>query len=160
MKHRFVTTALVAVAVLALAALASPVEAQSFEDEQAIRDLMIRFTELRSEHRNEAASALWAKDGDYVNPVLEKKVAGPDEIAAMFNHEDDECMADSRWSVLDGDVRFLADGVAVSDWKVLVQNTTITGEPTDVTLSIAVVWTKGEAGWEMASVRPRVPCAK
>ena len=157
MKHRLVTTALVTIAVLALA---TPVGAQSFEDEQAIRDLMIRFVELRSEHRNEEAAALWARDGDYVNPVLEKKVAGPDEIAAMFNHEDDECMVDSRWSVLEGDVRFLAEGVAVSDWKVLVENTTITGEPADVTLSITVVWTKGEAGWEMASVRPRVPCAQ
>lgn len=145
---------------LALVACATPVQAQSFEDEQAIRDLMIRFVELRSEHRNEEAAALWARDGDYVNPVLEKKVAGPDEIAAMFNHEDDECMADSRWSVLEGDVRFLAEGVAVSDWKVLVENTTITGEPADVTLSLAVVWTKGEGGWEMASVRPRVPCAR
>ena len=145
---------------LALVACTASVSAQSFEDEQAIRDLMIRFVELRSEHRNEEAAALWARDGDYVNPVLEKKVAGPDEIAAMFNHEDDECMVDSRWSVLEGDVRFLAEGVAVSDWKVLVENTTITGEPADVTLSIAVVWTKGEAGWEMASVRPRVPCTR
>jgi len=103
------TTALV-LAVCAPAALTA-----ASEDETAIRQLCASFVTAWNHHDAKGMAAVWAEDGDLVNP-FGRAAKGRAEIEKLLGGEHSTVMRASTYTAVGVNVRLLAPTLAVSEW--------------------------------------------
>lgn len=104
------TTALVfaAVAPAALSAVSN--------DEAAIRQECAKFVSAWNIHDAKAMAAVWAEDGDLINP-FGRVAKGRAEIEELFAGEQAGVMKGTTYSTTAVSVRLLSPTVAISDWS-------------------------------------------
>jgi uncharacterized protein (TIGR02246 family) len=101
-------------AVLALSALGAG--SALAQDEAAIRKASADFVAAWNRHDAKAMAALFAEDGDIINPSG-RAARGRAEVEKLFTEEHAAVMKGSTYVLTKGDVRLLGPTTAVSDWE-------------------------------------------
>lgn len=152
--------ALAVVACLALGAAGWQVGGK--DEEAAVKARADEFAAAWNKHDSAAMAALWAMDGDLINP-FGREAKGRADVQKLFADEHSTMMKESHFMVKVGRTRFLAEGaVAVSDWDVTIHN--VKAEDGAVIPSqefhVAVVLQKSKGAWMFEAGRPYVIAAK
>jgi uncharacterized protein (TIGR02246 family) len=112
---------LLGAAALALCLPAQAQTAGTAASEDAIRKLSADFAAAWAKDDTKAMAALWAPDGDLINPWL-RVAKGPAEIEKLFEEEHSTLFKGTSYGLKVSGVRFLGADVAIADWE-----STITG---------------------------------
>jgi len=73
-----------------------------------------KFSEIWNRHDVRGLAAMWAEDGDYTEPDG-RTVSGRAEVERLYGIEHGTVFKDSKLNLVVERVRFVAEGVAVSD---------------------------------------------
>ena len=152
MKKLVVSTSL-----LALIALGN-VQADQAKDEDAIRKRHGEFMANWNKHDAKAMAAMWAEDGDLINPGgIHAK--GPAEIEKFFTEEHSAVMKGTTYSGTITDIRFAAPNVAVVDVDAVVTGMKAPDGTDAPPLKHHVTWVavKKNRKWMALAARPAVP---
>jgi uncharacterized protein (TIGR02246 family) len=124
-------------------------------DTDAVKKSCQSIVEAWNRHDGKAIAAVFADDGDVINP-MGRKATGKAELEALFTEEQAGPMRESRIEVKDEPIRFPSADIAVSDAEVVI--TGIYGPdgkkmgPTD--FHVTNVWKKVGDDWKVFSCRP------
>ena len=161
MTKRRTLLAVALLAPFAAFALASgSLNAGSLDDTQQVKKLATDFKAAWNKHEPKTMAALWAKDGDLIDP-WGKVSNGRDEVEKFFTgeHTGTGQLAKSTYDIKKDSVRFITPDVALSDWDVI-----ITGlAKSDGSVSgpmfhrVVVISKKEGSDWKVAAARPGIP---
>lgn len=142
---------------LVLAVCTPMVLTAASEDESAVRQQCANFVAAWNKHDPKAMAAIWADDGDVINP-FGRIASGRAEIEKLFTDEHNTVMHGTTYATESVDVRLLGPTVALVDWS-----SEITGmhNPTGVALPVFKhhvfsVFVKKDGQWKASAVRPYV----
>src|SRR5688572_16746766 len=85
-------------------------------DDQAIKDRVDQFQAAWNKHDAKAMAAIWAEDGDLINP-FGATAQDRAEVEKVFNHEHAHAFKGSTYTTSAVTVRSVAPDVAVADIK-------------------------------------------
>jgi uncharacterized protein (TIGR02246 family) len=124
------------------------------DEKEAIQERIDEFTNAWNEHNPERMAALWAEDGDLINP-FGHEAKGREQVRQLFAEEQAGPMRQSRHEMRVDSVRMVGD-LALVDLK-----STVTGirGPDDrefppLNLHIFNVMTRRDGEWMIISARP------
>jgi uncharacterized protein (TIGR02246 family) len=151
-------TLLAALAVAPLAALAI-IGAGREDDTAAIKQTTKDFQAAWAKHDPKALAALWAKDGDLIDPWGISS-SGREGVEKFFAEQHTTGpLAKTTYEVKKDTVRMITPDVAVQDWEVMIG-----GLPkSDGTLEgplfhrVTIVEKKEGGSWKIAAARPTMP---
>ena len=130
------------------------------DDTEAVKKNTAAFKAAWNKHDGKALAALWAKDGDLIDP--EGVVSnGAAEVEKFFiaKHTGDGGLAKSTFDIKKDAVRFITADVALEDWDVVL--TGLVGPDGKVAGPMfhrVVIISKKEGGaWKFAAARPGSP---
>ena len=143
---------------LGLALVASPGASGADSDEAAVKQHSATFVAAWNKHDPKAIAALWAEEGDILNPWA-RMASGRAEVEKMFTDEQTGKgpLRDSTFELKSESVRFPTADVAVDDWEV-----SVTGaydpdgskHPAAMTFHNTVILRKVGGAWMNYAVRP------
>jgi uncharacterized protein (TIGR02246 family) len=144
--------ALVLVLSVPLGAGASPT------DEETITARVMAFAAAWDKHDAKAMAALWAEDGDLVNPFGEMAKSRA-EVEQLFADQHAGMMKGTTYKVAMRGIRMVSPGVAVATWDGVINGMTAADgspfPPFDHLVTVVVV--KKGGTWQAASARAMVP---
>lgn len=104
-------------------------------------------------HDAKALAALWAEDGDLINP-FGRVAKGRAEVEKLFHDEQTTAMKASTFNILSESSREIAPDVAVADWDSEVTGIQGPGGAMPPFKNhVSVVWVKKGGQWWIASAR-------
>jgi uncharacterized protein (TIGR02246 family) len=159
LKRRTIITAAILTPALGLA-LAGLTGLGRLDDSAAVKKNTADFQTAWNKHDPKALAALWAKDGDLVDPwgVVS---TGSAEVEKFFAHEHTGSgpLAKSTAEVKKDSVRFITPDVALSDWEVVITGLTRPDGTVEGPMShrVVIVSKKEGSAWKFAAARPGIP---
>lgn len=115
------------------------------------------FVAAWNKHDSKAMAAVWAPDGDLINP-FGRWAAGRPEIEKLFADEHSTFMKDSTYSIADMKVRMLSPAIAFVDWEGAatgMHNADGSAAP-PFKHHVNAVFVRKEGKWWLAAARPVV----
>ncbi len=163
MPTRTLSRLLAPIALLALAAFilaAAPVPSAPDDDIAAIKKNTAAFSAAWNKHDTKALAALWAADGDLIDPWGVTSV-GRDAVEKFFagEHTGMGKLAKSTYDNKKDDIRLITPDVAIEDWQVVLSGLNgPDGKPMGPQMHRVIVVCKKSAGhWQIAAARPGIP---
>lgn len=152
MKKLFVFTSLLALVTLGSA------WADQAKEEEVIRKRHAEFVDAWNRHDAKALGALWADDGDLIDPAG-KHASGPTEIERFFQGEHSTTMKGTTYSGTVTTIRFPTSYVAVVDVDAVVTGMKAADGTDAPPLKHHVTWVavKRRGQWMALAARPAVP---
>jgi uncharacterized protein (TIGR02246 family) len=144
----------VALNVLAAGAFAADTATQAVEKRTA------EFVAAWNRHDPTAMAAVWAPDGDLMNP-FGRWAKGREEVAKLLTEEHSTVMKATTFTTTAITVRTLAADVALADWDFAVAGITAPDGSTVATQKFhgAVVWVRKAGTWFALAARPMIPAS-
>jgi uncharacterized protein (TIGR02246 family) len=154
-KRRTLLTAALLVPVVGLALAAG-----RLDETAAVKKTATDFQAAWNKHDSKAIAALWAKDGDLIDPKGTTAVGSADVekfFAERFAGAGE--MAKATFDLKKDSVRFITADVALSDWDVVLTGMAgPDGAPSGPMFHRVVIISKKEGGsWKFAAARPGIP---
>jgi uncharacterized protein (TIGR02246 family) len=160
MSTRTILTLLALLPIAAFIAAAAPARPSGDDDIAAIKKNTAAFTAAWNKHDAKALAALWAKDGDLIDPWGVTSV-GRDAVEKFFaeQHTGNGKLAHSGYDNKSDSVRLITPDVAIEDWQVVLTGLSDpSGKPLGPQMHHVVIIHKKDAGhWLIAAARPGVP---
>jgi uncharacterized protein (TIGR02246 family) len=106
----------------AVLALCLPAHAQTTgtaASEAAIRKVSTEFSDAWAKDDANAMAALWAPDGDLINPWL-REAKGRAEVEKLLQDEHSTIFKGTTYSLKVTSIRFLGADVAIADWDATI----------------------------------------
>ena len=157
MHTKAILAAVVALLLLAGGPLQAGPAGGAEEDTAAIKKRAADFVAAWGKHDAKGLAAVWAEDGDLINP-WGRKASGRAEVEKLFTDEQtgQGPMRESAFKLSAETVRFPTADVAVSDWQVTISGAYgpdgAKGPAMD--FLVPVVWRKTGGTWSIYSARP------
>jgi len=131
--------------------------AQGSSDEQALRARADEFVAAWSHHDAKGLAAIWAPDGDLINP-FGRVAKGRKAIEALFVDEHAGMMKGTTFTIDSRETRMLDATTAIQDWEVTVGGMMPPGATAPMSLKhhVTVVCVKKNGSWWVAAARPVV----
>jgi uncharacterized protein (TIGR02246 family) len=133
------------------------VAAESAGDEAAIRQVTERFVAAWNQNDWKAMAALWAPDGDLINP-FGRVASGRAAVEQLFHDEQTGVMKGTTYTIGEQSIRMIAPDVALVEWA-----STVTGmkrkdgsEAPPFVHHVTVVLKKIDGKWMTEAARPVV----
>lgn len=95
---------------------AAAVHAAEPKPEEAVKKTIDTFVAAWNKHDSQAMAAVWAEDGDLINPFGEV-AKGRAEVERVLQKEHTGPMKDTSFAAAVDAIRFVKPDVAVVDWK-------------------------------------------
>jgi uncharacterized protein (TIGR02246 family) len=129
-------------------------------DLAAIKKNGAAFSAAWNKHDVKALAALWAKDGDLIDPWGVTSV-GRENVEKFFaeQHNGAGKLAKSTYELKADSVRFITPDVALEDWQVVLTGLSDKdGKAMGPMMHhVVLVWKKEGGKWEIAAARPGMP---
>jgi uncharacterized protein (TIGR02246 family) len=150
MKKAF--PSVVALTVIAAAAFAADTPTQGIEKRTA------EFVAAWNRHDPSAMAAVWAPDGDLINP-FGRWAKGREQVATLLAEEQSGVMKASTFTTTAISVRTMVPGVALADWDFTVAGMTAPNGSTmpSQKMHAAIVWVETNGTWSVFAGRPMIP---
>lgn len=102
---------------LALTAFATT--ARAADEDQGIKDRLAEFAAAWNQHDPKALAAVWAEDGDLINPAG-RHAKGRQEVEQLFSDEQEGIFKGTSFQITVESVRMLPGDIALVDanWKI------------------------------------------
>ncbi|HVN33258.1 MAG TPA: SgcJ/EcaC family oxidoreductase [Thermoanaerobaculaceae bacterium] len=127
---------------------------------QAIEKRTGEFVAAWNHHDPSAMAAVWAPDGDLMNP-FGRWAKGREGVAKLLTEEHSTMMKATTFTTNAIAVRILAPNVALADWDFTVAGITAPDGSTVPTQKLhgANVWVKTGGTWFLLAGRPMIPAS-
>jgi uncharacterized protein (TIGR02246 family) len=123
-------------------------------DDQAIKDRVDQFQAAWNKHDSKAMAAIWAEDGDLINP-FNRTAHGRGDVEKLFADEHTGPFKGSTYTTKAVTVRSLTPDVAMTDVTATISG--VQGPDgsaaRDVPHHVALVFVKKDGAWMIASAR-------
>ena len=124
---------------------------RSSSEQQAIQGQMDRFIAAWNRHDPKAMTALWAEDGDLINP-FGRVAKSRGEVEKLIREEHATGLRDTQFSAQTERIRMFGPNVAVADYAY-----GITGKEANIQGHLTLVLEKRADTWEVVAARPMIP---
>ncbi len=144
----------IALNLIAVGAFAADTAAQGIEKRTG------EFVAAWNGHDSNAIAALFAPDGDLINP-FGRWAKGRDEVAKLLAEEQSTVMKATTMTTDAITVRTLAPNVALADWDVTVTGMTASDGSVMPAVKFhgAFIWVKKGGAWLITAGRPMLPAS-
>jgi uncharacterized protein (TIGR02246 family) len=158
--HRPTVASLLLVPIVALA-FSVATGAGRADDTAAIRQATADFSTAWNKHDPKAIAALWAKDGDLIDP-WGKKSEGREAVEKFFTHEHtgEGALAHCTYEMKADSIRMISPDVSLEDWDVVLSGLKPEGAPAPLPPQfhrVVVIRHKEGGKWPIAAARPGLP---
>ena len=126
------------------------------DDSEVVKTRAKEFIAAWQKHDPKALAALWADDGDLINP-WGRWAKGRAEVEALFRDEQTGKgpLRESTMALSEDSVRFPAADVAVHDWTATCTGVLAPdGTKQTSAFHVTMVWKKAGGTWSVYSARP------